>query len=175
MWTEEGFLSFYRGYDALFCRYTIYSGAWWTTYEIMKGKLLEKFLLHNNQKQHKQQKEQTNSKKESKVIFNTRKKSQLLAGAFAGAVAVILSNPIAVVQTRLQTQHHLMKTNVYGDVQMNLYRNTFHALWTIVRKENSTALLKGIIPRLLISCTFSPLASITYEFILKQSRNQRSN
>jgi hypothetical protein len=69
-----------------------------------------------------------------------------------------------VVRTRLQTQHAHDAAAAGG-----LYRSTYDAFSTMLRKEGPRAFFKGLVPRLVMSVLTSSLSSTAYEYILSLS------
>jgi len=76
----------------------------------------------------------------------------LISGAGAGAIGTIVTIPIDVVKTRLQTQFQLPK----GE---RLYSGMIDAFRTIYKVEGKKALVRGLGPRLAQTI---PAASITF-------------
>ncbi|KAL0268394.1 UNVERIFIED_CONTAM: hypothetical protein PYX00_010356 [Menopon gallinae] len=65
-----------------------------------------------------------------------------LYGGMAGVMAVLFTNPLDVVKTRMQLQGELKKRNKY-DIH---YKNTLHAFYQIAKNDGIFALHKGIVP-----------------------------
>jgi len=81
----------------------------------------------------------------------------MIAGAGAGALGTIVTIPIDVVKTRLQTQLQLPK----GE---RLYSGIVDAFRTIVKTEGKGALLRGLVPRLFQTIPAASITFASYEF-----------
>ncbi|XP_011191656.1 solute carrier family 25 member 35 [Zeugodacus cucurbitae] len=77
-----------------------------------------------------------------------------LAGGVASVCAICITNPLEVVKIRMQLQGELAAPGTY-DIR---YRNTMHALVTIVKNEGWTGLQKGLVP------------AMNFQFILNSIR-----
>mmetsp|Transcript_82082 Transcript_82082/g.162985 ORF Transcript_82082/g.162985 Transcript_82082/m.162985 type:complete len:337 (+) Transcript_82082:139-1149(+) len=71
----------------------------------------------------------------------------LAASMGAGAVMVLLTNPIWLIKTRLQLQQRRLGTVAAADD----YRGLLHGLRCVVREEGWCALYRGIVPALLLT------------------------
>lgn len=71
----------------------------------------------------------------------------LAASMSAGAVMVLLTNPIWLIKTRLQLQQRGLGTMAAADD----YRGLLHGLRCVVREEGWFALYRGIVPALLLT------------------------
>lgn len=71
----------------------------------------------------------------------------LAASMWAGAVMVLMTNPIWLIKTRLQLQQQRLGTMASG----NDYRGLLHGLRCVVREEGWLALYRGIVPALLLT------------------------
>eukprot|EP00761_Pharyngomonas_kirbyi_P013074 gb/GECH01013101.1/.p1 GENE.gb/GECH01013101.1/~~gb/GECH01013101.1/.p1 ORF type:complete len:416 (+),score=91.82 gb/GECH01013101.1/:1-1248(+) len=71
----------------------------------------------------------------------------MVSGAFAGGIAALATNPMDVAKTRLQTQ------------KTRSYRNIFHAMQMIWRKEGVTGFFRGSLPRMALTAS---VVSVTF-------------
>lgn len=69
---------------------------------------------------------------------------EFIIGACAASGAVIVSNPMDVLKTRMQLQGELRSRGEYSVV----YRNIVHAGYTVVKEDGYRALQKGLAPAL---------------------------
>uniref|UniRef100_A0A034WV98 Solute carrier family 25 member 35 n=1 Tax=Bactrocera dorsalis TaxID=27457 RepID=A0A034WV98_BACDO len=65
-----------------------------------------------------------------------------VAGGVASVGAIFFTNPVEIVKIRMQLQGELAAPGTY----VVPYRNTIHALVTIVKNEGWTGLQKGLVP-----------------------------
>jgi solute carrier family 25 (mitochondrial folate transporter), member 32 len=71
----------------------------------------------------------------------------MAAAAGAGACTMLITNPIWVVKTRLQTQH--LGLTMGASNTTKLYKGTFDALARILREEGFAGLYSGLGPSLI--------------------------
>lgn len=90
------------------------------------------------------------------VFRNSPSLSYLGAGMLAEAVSCVLWVPIDVVKERMQVQTKSTRQPVY-------YRNTAHAMRTIMKTEGLRGLYKGYVATLLSFGPFSALYFMLYE------------
>ncbi|XP_039484338.1 solute carrier family 25 member 35 [Drosophila santomea] len=81
-------------------------------------------------------------------------KSDFVLGGVASMNAVVLTNPIDVVKTRMQLQGELSARGTYVEP----YRNIAQAMWQIARNDVLLALEKGLAP------------ALCYQFVLNSVR-----
>jgi solute carrier family 25 (mitochondrial iron transporter), member 28/37 len=77
----------------------------------------------------------------------------MAAGGAAGVMAAMITTPLDVAKTRLQTQADLKRT----------YKGMVDALRSIVQEEGARALLRGMGPRMLYHSASATIAWTTYE------------
>lgn len=71
----------------------------------------------------------------------------LLAGASAGVATAVVTTPIDVVNTRLQTQAVTLDKNQQGNAVNRFYAGPFDAVRTMAAKEGIRAFWRGTLPR----------------------------
>ncbi|PRP87761.1 solute carrier family 25 member 44-like [Planoprotostelium fungivorum] len=153
IYRADGIKGFYRGFGAVLMTNVPSSAVWWASYESCKEAFSH--LAHKIRPQ-------TDSK-----VIEQNLLAQFAAGATAGVTMVLVTNPLEVVKTRLQTQHFSRP----GEAAY-FYANTWQGLRSIVKTEGPRALYKGVLPRCLYSCVFSSLSGVIYEYTMKVSRNR---
>ena len=76
---------------------------------------------------------------------------KFLAGSLAGCTASTLTYPLDMVRARMAI------------TQRSLYRNLFHAFWSIQSKEGVATLYRGITPTLMGVVPYAGFSFLTYE------------
>lgn len=79
-----------------------------------------------------------------------------VSGAFAGAAAAGITNPLDVVRTRLQTQ---------GEPGARRYRNMWTAFRAVALEEGARGLWAGLVPRMLFHAPAGAIAWTTFELV----------
>ena len=139
---REGVIGFYRGFAASVMVYAPSSSIWWGSYGLFRRKLQEYSSLAGLEA--------------DKTIL------QATAGATAGIVATLSTNPIDVARTRLQ-----LEAREGGGVQRTAtLRSMLSALW---KEDGPRALMKGVQPRLMATVPSSIMIISVYEFVKESS------
>lgn len=86
---------------------------------------------------------------------------EFIPAASAGCCACIFTNPLELVKTRMQLQGELKARGSYSIV----YRNAFHASYTIAKHEGLLALQKGLFPALLYQVIMNGTRLSSYQII----------
>jgi hypothetical protein len=79
-----------------------------------------------------------------------------------------VTNPLDVVKTRLQTQHHHQQ--IETEAVKTLYKNTWEGFKHIIKEEGYRAFAKGLVPRVVTSAFFSSWFGFIYEAVLEFSK-----
>jgi len=124
----EGWRGLYGGIGPSLFGATVANGGFFFIYEFTKDRI---------------RRLRTDSNKE--VQLSSR--DHLVASLWAGAVMVLLTNPIWLIKTRLQLQQRRLGTAIAADD----YRGLLHGLRCVVREEGWLALYRGIVPALLLT------------------------
>lgn len=161
IWKEEGFRGYYRGFGAMLLTYIPGSVVWWVSYEHCKA-VFSRYITQRQQQQHQ------GGGGRDELVVGQHQLAQILGGLVAGAMTVVVTNPLDVVKTRLQTQAPSSSASV--GKQPKLYAHSWEALRHMAKHEGLAAFGKGLTPRLLLASVVSPVASVVYETVLQLSR-----
>mmetsp|Transcript_55482 Transcript_55482/g.129872 ORF Transcript_55482/g.129872 Transcript_55482/m.129872 type:complete len:329 (-) Transcript_55482:5-991(-) len=134
---KDGIRGFYKGFGASLSVYAPSSAIWWGSYSYFREHLL-RFNRHQDQVR-------------GRML-------EACAGASAGIVATVVTNPMDVARTRLQVGG---KARDGGTL-----RSTLVEVWT---KEGPTALMKGVNARILATVPSSVLIITVYELVKRLS------
>jgi hypothetical protein len=145
----EGVKGLYRGYLASLYTNAPGSAVWWTTYELTKMPLHQILNHYSTTDSH--------SSTNNHIVH-------IISGGLSGFTSCIVSNPLDVVKTRLQT------LDVRKDTHRSAIENGIWPLFfSIVRKEGLKGLYKGLTARLMINIPGSSLAFFFYEIVKRYS------
>lgn len=146
IWRKEGLRGFYRGFGATVMTYGTMSAVWWMCYENTKE------LLY---------------KHDPRALYTAtidpsepNRPAQIIAGLLAGAAMTVVSNPLDLVKTRIQTQLS----------EEGKYRNMLQGLRTVVREEGYVAFLRGMVPKVVSRAPLMAVSSLLYETVLSLSK-----
>jgi len=154
IYKSDGIRGFYRGFGATLLTYAPASAIWWAAYEHFKADLSYVF---------------SSTKHESGAVHVEQSvPAQVTAGALAGFIAAVLTNPMDVVKTRLQTQHH--QQHIEKDVVKTLYKNSYEAFLAMMREEGWKGFTRGLGPRVITSTFFSSWFGLIYEAVVHWSK-----
>lgn len=141
----EGIPGLYRGFGAYVAVYGPNSAVWWVSYEYSKRLMLR----------------QDNAFSEN---FCWKHFSHFVAGAVAGAAAVVATNPLDVAKTRYQTMEY---SNTLQKKQLT--QGFIGALKRLYGHEGFHGLYRGMKPRILLRIPGSAIAFVGYEMLKEQS------
>ncbi|KJE92751.1 hypothetical protein, variant [Capsaspora owczarzaki ATCC 30864] len=91
--------------------------------------------------------------------------THMTAGALAGLVSGVLSNPLDVAKTRMQVPEY--KSHSEASAREHKFLPVFRGIY---KTEGIRGLYKGIVPRILISMPCSALTFLGYEYVKRMSR-----
>lgn len=91
-----------------------------------------------------------------------------MGGGVAGLVTSFVTNPLDVVKTRLQTQHHHITIN--NKEVKTMYKDSWSAIKLMVKEEGYRSFTRGLAPRVVTSVLFSSWFGLVYEFVLEVSK-----
>lgn len=142
LYRKEGFLGFYRGFGSSVATYAPFSAVWWSSSAACKH-FLYSFL--------------EGPEEQESVLFMRGKDVliQSIAGMTGSLCGVLVTNPIDVIKTRIQTQEERVS---FSKEAIKL-----------VRQEGILAFTKGVSSRLMSSLPFSVLGLVGYEAVKQWS------
>lgn len=94
-----------------------------------------------------------------------------VTGGLAACGASIFSNPFDVVKTRMQLQGELQAK---GQHQI-IYKNIFHASWTIAKNEGIRGLQKGLSTAMIMHCVRNSTRLGLYQWLHKKGYLTKEN
>ncbi|ETO26355.1 hypothetical protein RFI_10784 [Reticulomyxa filosa] len=148
--TLEGYISFYRGINANLLGSGVNWGVYFFTYEFCKSNLPRLFTNSNDIilmfEDNNNNSTITSSKKNANAQANSF--FHFVSGYIAGAVSVIMTNPIWMIKTRLQIQ--------------NEYKGFANCAIRVYREEGISKFYRGILPGLAL-CTNKAIQFTVYE------------
>eukprot|EP01114_Cavostelium_apophysatum_P021062 TRINITY_DN7242_c0_g1_i1.p1 TRINITY_DN7242_c0_g1~~TRINITY_DN7242_c0_g1_i1.p1 ORF type:complete len:344 (+),score=69.91 TRINITY_DN7242_c0_g1_i1:108-1139(+) len=153
---QEGIKGFFNGFGATLLAYAPASAIWWASYEHSKAMFSDMLTKRDGS---------------NVVVVSQHIPAQILAGATAGWITTILTNPMDVVKTRLQTQHYQVTAE---NQKLTLYANTWSAFKVMMKEEGWRAFTRGVGPKLLTTTIFSSWFGLAYEFILDFSKKDKT-
>ena len=171
MWSQGGVSTFYTGTGITIVTSAVSSGLWWFVYENLKDVLSKKrkeqtqvLSSNGNEKVDSvnilERKDNDNSYSVQYIIKQLMLDSlpHMSAGFMAGIVATIISNPLDIVKTRLQTA-----VDSGGGLEMSITA----ALFELIQQEGVIqSFRKGLLPKLITTAPLGVVSSIFYEGIL---------
>jgi len=152
IYRTEGPRGFFRGFGATLLAYAPASAVWWATYEQSKAYISKAMSKESS---------------DGQIFVENHAVAQIIGGAIAGWATVVTTNPMDVIKTRLQTQHHQAN---FGGENMQIYSNSWHALTEMFKKEGYRAFTRGIGPKLITTTFFSSWFGLCYDLTLGWSR-----
>lgn len=158
---REGVVGFYRGFVLSVLTYAPASAVWWATYGWTKRKLVEtlRFSSDNETSHTVKLGELSVSSHQQDVIV------QAIAGSLAGLAGVVVTHPMDVLKTRLQT------VATEDEKKLGLRQ----AYQKLILQEGYSGLTKGLTARVLQSTPVSVLLIVVYELVKKLSLKDYNN
>lgn len=136
IWNTEGFRGFYRGLGLTVLSWAPTSAIWWGTYTAIRPEV-----------------GRVASDPKYEVLTSGA------CGAVAGSVSAVLSNPIDVIKTRLQTIDGTKKKSF----------RAFSVTRKLVKQEGMSGFTKGLAARMINSALVSFVIINTYESVKRLS------
>ena len=158
IWHQEGIRGFYRGSGAAVVHSTLASAAWWTAYENSKRYLHTQLSTRAD--------DRAGEEKGGEGEAEVERLPQVGAGLVAGAVTAVVSNPMDVVKTRLQTQRYTQMLFP----QQSQYRSVWHAFAVIYKEEGPSSFTRGLLPKALSRMPLGAISSVLYEMMFFYGR-----
>uniref|UniRef100_A0A0G4G459 Uncharacterized protein n=1 Tax=Chromera velia CCMP2878 TaxID=1169474 RepID=A0A0G4G459_9ALVE len=168
IYREEGVRGFFKGSLVTACLYVPGSAVWWSTYESTKVlygfgfdcilSVWKSLTLPGGSSSPSSSSGSSSrgaSLKEKERRGTDEPVVQFLAGGTAGFVAAVLTNPIDVIKTRVQT-HRGPRIGVFDHVRR---------LW---REEGLRGFQRGIAPRVAAAMPSCALSMACYEFAMRK-------
>jgi len=152
-----GVMGFYRGGTATAVRDSLASATWWSVYEISKYFFHDhdpRDLLRLRPRKAPEFYRKSGLENEDPVI-------QMFAGVCAATAMCVVSNPVDVVKTRLQTQ------DLINNVTSSHYRSTIPMFVSLFKKEGISLFFKGLTPGLMVTIPSSLVGVLIYEYSKK--------
>mmetsp|Transcript_11668 Transcript_11668/g.16196 ORF Transcript_11668/g.16196 Transcript_11668/m.16196 type:complete len:344 (+) Transcript_11668:50-1081(+) len=147
---KQGFRSLWAGLPPTILRDAPFSAIYWSSYEIIKMKLLK---IQQSRSTH------SHSGHYDKHLSD-RFFVDFISGACAGMIAASLTNPIDVVKTRRQIS-----------LQSTQRQKTMEIFSTIIKEEGLRGLTKGIVPRVAKVAPACAIMISSYELCKQYIRN----
>lgn len=142
-WQQHGVRGLFRGFGAAFATIGTFVVTYFLTYEQTRRVLRQNtFMRHSD------------------TAIN------ISSGMFAGALGAILTNPLDVVKTRIQTQANLEGASAVSAGASKVLVEEFPSMRTIYRetvREGHSALFSGLTPRLMTLSFAGAIIFSSYE------------
>jgi solute carrier family 25 protein 44 len=152
---QDGVVGLYRGFVSSVFMYVPSSAVWWATYGWTKRTLVEVYHLNSyNERSIIQMGGIPLSPHQQDIII------QAIAGSIAGVAGVVVTHPMDVIKTRLQTVVHEPNEKLPG------IRSAYQQL---IAQEGYRGMTKGLAARVLQSTPVSVLLIVVYELVKKLS------
>jgi len=174
---KEGMVGLYQGLSPALVGSAVSWGGYFYAYESLKRILIQQKVNRQNKKCS----EENNHVNSDQIKLGHAE--NFTAACTAGAILVLITNPIWLVKTRLQLQNRELDArnlNVkLSKVKITKpYTGISNAFQTIVKEEGPLALYKGAVPAMLL-VSHGGVQFVTYEFLKHKfgnyTRAKRSN
>jgi len=164
---REGFRALYRGYGATIVMDAPASAVSWAVYEQAKV-----YFSENDPRALVWQeygKAASNNNYNSTDKYEQNYLAQSLAGILSGTAISVISNPVDVVKTRMQTQN-INDGDMSSPNKSKYYKNVIQGMAEMIKTEGFKSIWRGLNARIAGTAPVWAVTSIAYEFLLKFCR-----
>lgn len=154
--SNEGIKGLYRGFTIELINSLPASAIWWTCYEYFKMEISKRFSFAIRE-----------DEKSTDKLMVVKKHwiPQFFAGCLSGSIVAVVTNPLDVVRTRLQTQSYTHSIE-------KQFRRPIDMIHSIKKTEGIKGFMKGFTPRFISWTVFSCSAAVLYELSIDLSKKK---
>jgi solute carrier family 25, member 44 len=161
---SEGIRGLYRGFGASVATFVPSSAIWWSAYGAWQTILwLNIDTIRGNSTISSQAPARHHHHRSDAEIIGV----QLVAGVLTGFTSAVLTNPLDVIKTRMQTAGHDAGSGGGGGVvDAACHRSSWQGTASsLLRKEGMQGFFKGVAPRMVNTAVWGTAMVTTYEFL----------
>jgi len=144
---QEGFKGLYRGFGASVATFVPSSAIWWSAYGGRQSVLWHQLVVFGALDA-----SQADDPSVSNLVG-----VQVVAGVLTGCTSAVITNPLDVIKTRLQTR----KDSLAGATRMTWGRTAS----ALLQAEGIGGLFRGVAPRMMSTSIWGTAMVTTYEFL----------
>lgn len=159
---KEGIRGLYKGSGVAIVNSVPASAIWWTSYEHFKVVFAKRLALYKLKRAGHDAKDLHGQP----LVIEKHWLPQILSGMLSGSIITIVTNPLDLVRTRLQTQ-------TFTHAASEQYKGSLDVIKSVWRREGMRGFTKGIVPRWTSWTIFSCTSAFLYEFIMDISANKK--